>query len=84
MAKGQTKNRLKSWLLADVVLCLYLGYLIGYRWNGRLPDSLVPSLFTHTNLLFSLWFVPFLVAYGYALRQTIDELRVVERLIGED
>ena len=49
-------------LLANFVVGLYVGYLWNYRWGGiGIGDTLVPHIFTQTNLLFSLWFVAFLV-----------------------
>lgn len=63
--KTQDANLLKHRLLlffANFVVGLYVGYLWNYRWGGiGMSDAYVPSFFTQTNLLFSLWFVTFLV-----------------------
>lgn len=55
------KHRLLLFL-ANTVVGLYVGYLWNYRWGGiGMGDTFVPPIFTQTNLLFSLWFVTFLV-----------------------
>ena len=68
----RTRAKFALKLLAiSMVIGLYTMYLIDYRWGsyGATSDFLVPPIFTQSNLLFSLWFVPFIVLYVLSLKK---------------
>lgn len=68
----RTRAKFPLKLLAiSMVIGLYTMYLIDYRWGsyGATSDFLVPPIFTQSNLLFSLWFVPFIVLYVLSLKK---------------
>jgi Zn-dependent protease with chaperone function len=68
--RKQSKLPIKHFLLS-LIIGLYTLYLIDYRWGsyGSTSDFLVPPIFTQSNLLFSLWFVPFMLMYFVSLRK---------------
>lgn len=75
--KTQAKDQRKLLLLIYSSLCLYLAYLINYRWQGRMPDTFVHSFFIQSNLMFSIWFVLFLVMAFRVLHWTLEAFEVL-------
>jgi len=68
----RTRTKFPFKLLAiSMVIGFYAMYLIDYRWGsyGTTSDFLVPPIFTQSNLLFSLWFVPFMLMYFVSLKK---------------
>jgi|26BtaG_2_1085354.scaffolds.fasta_scaffold30820_2 Zn-dependent protease with chaperone function len=68
--RKRSKLPIKHFLIS-LIIGLYTLYLIDYRWGsyGATSDFLVPPIFTQSNLLFSLWFVPFMLMYFLSLRK---------------
>lgn len=66
-------------LLVCNFFAIYACYLVSYRWTGIVSDRFVPHIFTTSNLLFSIWFVIFLVGYLVSMRKLIHYIRHVKK-----
>lgn len=85
MKKGQrdVQDKMLDDELKLLLVCnffaVYACYLVTYRWAGMVSDRFVPHIFTTSNLLFSIWFVIFLVGYLLSLRKLIHYIRHVKK-----
>ena len=80
-AKDKDKGKNEVWLMLMMLInsltCFYLVYLVDYRWKGVVEGAYVPTIFTTSNLLFSIWFVTFIVTYLYTAKELIRHLKDV-------
>lgn len=75
--KGKNEAWLMLMMFINSLTCFYLVYLVDYRWKGVVEGAYVPTIFTSSNLLFSIWFVTFVVTYLYTAKEIIRNLKVI-------
>lgn len=86
--KDKSENKSDLWLMLMMLLnsfdCFYLVYLVDYRWRGKVLGAYVPAIFTSSNLLFSIWFVTFIMMYIYTAQELLRHLKVIRGWIKKE